>query len=792
MAAVEPSDEIAGYERSPVDVVRMVTFGAVCAALTAAMAFGDTASTGFEADLYELLSFVNEPIERIVTGVLQLLVAITTLALLIGPLLRRRIRPALMVLVAMVAAALVMAVGEWILDRPALEDVVDGFERSSSLTETGAGSTASIAQLTAGIVVSSVFVTVGARRALRWLLATVVVLRLIVPVQLPLNVVVAVPLGLFVGAAVLYAFGRPTLLPSAAVIRHALARSNLDVVDLRAASVDARGSTPYFATLAEGGGLFVKVVGEGNRAADLLFRAYRRLRMRNIGDEEPFSTLRRAVEHEAFLSLLARDVGVRTPRIRAVATAGPDALLMAIDLIDGSSLDAIDVADIDDQLMREVWDQVAVLREHRIAHRDLRLANVFIGPDGRPWLIDFGFAEAAVEDEILAADVAQLLASFAVRIEPARVVRAAIDSLGVDTVAAAIPRLQLPALSGATRTALKELDGRFEELRTVALDRSGRDDVEYEPIERFTIKTLLMIVVLVGVVYFLVPQLADLPQIIEEIAGGDWSRTPMLAVLSAVTYVGATMSIRGAVAKRLPIVTTFITQVASSFASKVAPAGLGGMALNVRYIQKQGVDTAIAVSGVGLNTAGGFVMHVTLTVIFLVWAGPGGLGSIELPDIGTILFGVCVLAVLGGAMFAVPGVRAVVTYRAVPVIKRGIAGALAVARSPYQLVLLLGGSAVVTLSYISSLYVAMLAFGGDLRFATVGVFYLAGSALAAAVPTPGGLGAVEAALVAGLIAAGLDNTVAVPAVFFYRVFTFWLPILPGWACFAWLQRKEYI
>ena len=50
----------------------------------------------------------------------------------------------------------------------------------------------------------------------------------------------------------------------------------------------------------------------------------------------------------------------------------------------------------------------------------------------------------------------------------------------------------------------------------------------------------------------------------------------------------------------------------------------------------------------------------------------------------------------------------------------------------------------------------------------------------------------EAALIAGLVSAGLDNTIAVPAVFLYRLFTFWVPILPGWLSFQWLERNEYL
>jgi undecaprenyl-diphosphatase len=32
----------------------------------------------------------------------------------------------------------------------------------------------------------------------------------------------------------------------------------------------------------------------------------------------------------------------------------------------------------------------------------------------------------------------------------------------------------------------------------------------------------------------------------------------------------------------------------------------------------------------------------------------------------------------------------------------------------------------------------------------------------------------------------------VPAVFLFRLATFWLPILPGWLAFTWLQRTDRI
>ena len=84
----------------------------------------------------------------------------------------------------------------------------------------------------------------------------------------------------------------------------------------------------------------------------------------------------------------------------------------------------------------------------------------------------------------------------------------------------------------------------------------------------------------------------------------------------------------------------------------------------------------------------------------------------------------------------------------------------------------------------------MKALGGSVALASVAVVYLTGSAVGSIVPTPGGLGAVEAALSAGLTAAGLHGATAVSAVLLFRILTFWLPVPVGWGALSYLQRKD--
>jgi uncharacterized protein (TIRG00374 family) len=115
-----------------------------------------------------------------------------------------------------------------------------------------------------------------------------------------------------------------------------------------------------------------------------------------------------------------------------------------------------------------------------------------------------------------------------------------------------------------------------------------------------------------------------------------------------------------------------------------------------------------------------------------------------------------------------------------------------VARRPVKISLLLGGSALITLAYIGGLAAAVQAFAGHVGIIEIGAVYLAAAAIATASPTPGGIGAIEAALVAGLTSIGIRSGAAVPAVITYRVATYWLPVVPGWAAFQMLQRRNLI
>ncbi len=592
--------------------------------------------------------------------------------------------------------------------------------------------------------------------------------------------------GVVAGSLVALLLRTRDLTPTSSELGIALRRTGLPMSHGERASVDARGSVPWLVTTTTGDELFVKTLGSDQRAADLLFRLYRALRLRRAGDRRPFLSLRQAVEHEAFLSLAAEARDVRTPRMMAVGDVGADAMFIAYRRIQGRSLDSVDPEDVGDDLLREVWRVAMRLRAAGIAHRDLRLANVFVGDDGVPWMIDFGFAELAADESLLARDAAELLASTAAVVGPRRAVAVAMDVLGADGMAEALPWIQPLALSSATRSRLGGSAG-YAELRSVAAEAAGVGDIEYERLERVRWSTVLTLASVGLALYVLVPQMTELGGLADEVRNADVGWLGVAVLASGLTYVGAALAIAGAVPVRLPFGSLVLSQLASSFSNRITPAKVGGMATNVRFLQKQDISLSMASTSVGLSTVAGVPIHLSLLILF------GAVSSNEVdipaPD-KRLVFGVLgVILVASAVLMILPVGRRAMTRYLLPAVRSAAASIGTIARSPMKLFVLVGGATTVTVSYVAAMAACLAAFGVDLPIATVAAVYLGGSAVASAAPTPGGIGATEAALIAGYTAVGVESSVAFAAVMSFRLVTFWLPILPGWLSLVSLQRS---
>lgn len=779
-------------ERSPVDAMTAIVAAVLLlAGVLVAIADRD-ALTGFEKYLLDFVDGLPEPVERFFIGLGQFVAVLSPVVALVVFVIVRHFRTLWVGAIAGGVAALAAVGLETVLDLP-IPAALESLGRTDSWLLGARFPTASY--IAAAAAVAVVMRSHSGRmwgRAGWYVVLFLSVVRILAGGDVPIQLYLAAVLGWMVGALTLLALGSPNQNPDGAAIADALKRSGYRLQRLAPASVDARGSTPWFATTTDGQSLFVKALGRDERDADLVFRVYRKLRLRNVGDARPFASLQRAVEHEALISLKARDVGVRTPHMLSVTTVEPNGVLIVYEGLQGTSLDTLE-GEWSDDLLRGLWGQVAQLRGDRIAHRDLRRANVMVADaDGQPWMIDFGFSELAATDHMLDQDVAQFLAATAVAVGPQRAVGAAVDVLGADAVASSLAYMQPAAFAGATRAALAKDKPLLENLRAEVKSQTGADDIAYEPLQRFKVRSVLMLASVFIAFYVLIPQLGDVQGMIEHLGDASWELVLVTVFFAFVTYLGAGLSLTVACPTPVSFFNAFEVSLAGSFVNKITPAGAGGIGLNLRFMQHTGANAVESASRWGVNAFIGFLVHMTLTILFLVWAHNSKAFHIGLPET-PILVGVVVIGVVAAVVvFVVPIGRQKLLGPLLKVFGHAKQGIVDVARRPSQLALMAVGGTGVTLGSLLAFYTAVRAFGGHAPLATVGIVFLTGVVVGSAAPTPGGLGTVEAALIAGLVSVGVPNDIAVPAVLLYRLVTFWLPILPGWLCFTSLSHRNVI
>ena len=251
--------------------------------------------------------------------------------------------------------------------------------------------------------------------------------------------------------------------------------------------------------------------------------------------------------------------------------------------------------------------------------------------------------------------------------------------------------------------------------------------------------------------------------------------------LTLLLYVFSTLQLMGACAEHLPFGATYRCQMAAAFMNRVTPNNVGGMGVNARYLQRAGVDPAAAAAAVGVSTVADQILTAVLILVFVVWAGRGtNRFSFSLADSSTVLIVVAIVFALLGLIMVSSHGRRFLREKVLPFLKGVRKSLVEVAKSPSRLLLIFGGSFGHTATDFIALVVASAAFGPLPAIGALGAVYFGASAVGSAAPTPGGVGAIEAAMIAGLTGIGVDIAVATPAVLIYRLITYWAVMLPGW------------
>ncbi|MEI7452917.1 MAG: lysylphosphatidylglycerol synthase transmembrane domain-containing protein [Actinomycetes bacterium] len=766
--------------RRPMDLARFVLAITLTFAIVLAAWFASSTSAGLDSDLSSTASLLP----GFVVLLLNVIGGIGTLGLPIAASIalavRKRLRQLFDSLLALLFSVIFLTT---------LATVVSNLDSPRLLTAlTGSASQggASTAPILGGLIA---FITVARLMNRRpWSVLSVIVIGSVMIVTVLSSAIalagmlISITIGWGIGLIARYAFGTPTSRPSGVAIAQALERGGYPVITLLAQDTTRRGRR-YQAVTRNGAVMRVTVFDRDMEGAGIVKAAWTAVRLREDQARGRFN-MRRAVDHAALTSFAAQAAGAPEPRLLMASEINEDSYLLAYEYIDGSILR--DVDEVTDTDLEQTWRAVRTLHEHQISHRALDSSNLVRSEDGAIWLVGHDGGAIAASDVSLRIDLAELLVTLAMLTNVERAVRTGRTVLGVAGLSRALPALQPVALSAPTRRAVRKHKGLLVELRDSLIEFGTSDGVEPIQLQRIKPRTLVLAVVGTVAGYVLLTQLADV-DLVQLFKTADWRWAVAALLFSLITYAGAAWSLAGFVPENIPLHRTLMAQLAGDFATLVSPPTLGAVAINMRFLQRAGLSPALAGASVGVSQVMAFVMHMLLLLGFGFAAGTQADFTFQPPKVVVII--VVVVAVIIVSLFAIPQVRRVTQERVGPLLREVGPRLLTVAQRPAKLLEGIGGIIVLNLAYIGVLFASVQAFGGSVSLAVIAVVYLAGATIGQAAPTPGGLGAVEAALTAGLTAAGLDGGVALSAVLLYRLVTFWIPTVPGYWAFTWLTKR---
>ena len=601
--------------------------------------------------------------------------------------------------------------------------------------------------------------------------------------------IVNILLGWTIGLAVRYLFGTPINRASVEKITEALNSGNLNVEKIELSLETSEGRI-YRALLKTGSQINIWVFDWELQGSGVLGSWWRGLNVKTSGDFKGMS-IRRRVERTALLTYAISATGVRVPEVEIVREIEPDSIFIALENLNGSSFAEINERKISitsEQIEKFLTD-VKTMHDADIAHRSLSSENIFVTQTGDIAFTGVHSGTVAATELQQRVDLAEALVTAARSSSVSVTVQIAKKLFTTKELIRNIPAIQSIAMSRKTRQYLKNNKELLKDLRKGLGELAPSADIQPISFQRINWRNILLAIVSVIALYVLVPQFSQI-DIADLIATAQWNWAGIALAGSVLTYFASTALLLAFITTKINWFKTLQAQLAASFATLVTPPTLGSVAVNIRFLNKSGITGPAAATAVGVSQVVIFFTHIILLVIFGVIAGTQTDFSFRPPRF-TLVIVVIVFAIVI-FMLSIANFRNWLINKAKPLIDQ-IGPTLAIiVQQPQRLLSSIASSLLLNFSYILSFYAALNAFGSEISIATAAFVYLAGATIGQAAPTPGGIGAVEAALVAGLTAAGIPSGTALSGVLLYRVVTFWLPVLPGWYAFVNLQRKNYL
>lgn len=363
--------------------------------------------------------------------------------------------------------------------------------------------------------------------------------------------------------------------------------------------------------------------------------------------------------------------------------------------------------------------------------------------------------------------------------------------MGNKTLVDAYPFLQYDIFSGATRTNLKKDKTQLPKLRDEVAKTVGKSKVEgkHEKVKRISTASLVQIIALAIAIFVLAPQLGVFRESFSSLVSANPLWLLVILPLVALTYLTAAFTLKTFSIYPMKQRDSTMVQLAASFTNRLLPSGVGGIALNIQFLRTRGHKVSEATSVLLMQRTMDFIGFI-VPLFFIVVLSRDELADIIDFDID---FARIAAIVLGAVLvFALLASIKKIRSKVVEFVNKMVSTLVKLATDPIVLSKGFVSSILMNVAFLSALFFSLRAVGLDISFVESTIVFAGAAAASSVAPTPGGLGVVEAAMVASLVALGYSGDTALAGVLLYRLFTYWLPIPFGWLSYRYIINKKLI
>jgi uncharacterized membrane protein YbhN (UPF0104 family) len=368
-------------------------------------------------------------------------------------------------------------------------------------------------------------------------------------------------------------------------------------------------------------------------------------------------------------------------------------------------------------------------------------------------------------------------------------------------MAETLSRLQRAGFDKRLREQLHGHKALLGELRDAGAAAAGVEPPQLAEVHRVSTSSLLMGLGAVLGVYLIVQEFSGIDDLGSTLKSADMWWVAVTFVLAQLTNVAQALSVLGSVSTPLPFGPTIGLELANAFTGLVAGT-VGTTATIIRYFQRRGLEVSIAVSsGVLCSLANMLVQATLFAVAFLIshsnfdysfGSSSSSSSSSSGSDTTWLLVALAVGLAAVGVVTLVPRFRRRAVDKLKPQVDAARANLRELAAQPGKLVRLFGGAVISQVLFALVLGAALHAYGASASLAELIVINTLASLLGGVAPVPGGMGVIEAGLIAGFTAIGIPNTIAVAATLTARLMTCYLPPIWGYPTLVWMRRREYL